>query len=215
MRYIGKSACSAYVPKLLGIYERELWEVIEQACSTAYDIIIDIGAAEGYYAVGLALRNPSIPIIAFEADPLARELLAEMCELNQKTSQVAVEKACDSANLAPILSRFQKTFVICDVEGFEKDLLNLDTTPGLRNATLLVELHEFASPSITQCLKGRFERSHSVKQIWQTERERSDYPFATLYDTVIPKRLLIQHTVSEERPERMSWLYLEPRHKIA
>src|SRR6266446_5569422 len=56
MRYIDNAFGSAYVPKLLGIYERELNDCIERACALSFPLIIDIGAAEGYYAIGMALR---------------------------------------------------------------------------------------------------------------------------------------------------------------
>src|SRR5579859_5362525 len=51
MRYVDASIGSAYLPKLLGIYERELHPVIEEACASRPGLIVDLGAAEGYYAV--------------------------------------------------------------------------------------------------------------------------------------------------------------------
>src|ERR1700722_2566319 len=65
MRYGSVSVGSAYIPKLLGIYERELSSFIEAACLKRPDLIVDVGAAEGYYAVGLAVRNPTAKVIAF------------------------------------------------------------------------------------------------------------------------------------------------------
>ncbi|MDB4621386.1 hypothetical protein OAG82_00885 [Rubripirellula sp.] len=50
---------------LLGTYELEIHPWIENACNGSYDLIIDIGAAEGFYAVGMAMRNPEIPVIAY------------------------------------------------------------------------------------------------------------------------------------------------------
>ena len=78
MRCIGNAAGNAHIhiPKLLGVYERELNPYIEQACALNFPLIVDVGAAEGYYAVGMALRNPSARVIAFEMDARAREALA-------------------------------------------------------------------------------------------------------------------------------------------
>lgn len=45
---------SALIPKLLGCYEAELQGVLAQILATPYQDILDIGSAEGYYAVGLA-----------------------------------------------------------------------------------------------------------------------------------------------------------------
>ena len=57
------------VPKLLGIYERELHGAVEAAVLGQPEVIVNVGAADGYYAVGLARRCPSATVHAFEADP--------------------------------------------------------------------------------------------------------------------------------------------------
>src|SRR5437660_11467263 len=66
MRYIDRAIGSAYLPKLLGTYECELAAIIEEVCARGPRLIIDLGAAEGYYAVGLALRNPQARVVGFE-----------------------------------------------------------------------------------------------------------------------------------------------------
>lgn len=82
LRYINRAVGSAFIPKLLGIYERELNGCIEQACAAQFPLIVDVGAAEGYYAIGLARRNPQARVIAFEMEEHGREALREMAELN-------------------------------------------------------------------------------------------------------------------------------------
>lgn len=37
--------------------------------------------------------------------------------------------------------------------------------PGLRGASLLVELHEFAAPGVTELLLGRFRPTHDIMLI--------------------------------------------------
>src|SRR5436190_882004 len=49
-----ESSGSGLVTKLLGSYENELHPFIQQLGANKYTEIIDIGCAEGYYAVGLA-----------------------------------------------------------------------------------------------------------------------------------------------------------------
>ena len=68
VRYIDTAQGSAYIPKLLGIYERELTPQIEDLISLQPVLIVDLGAAEGYYAVGLAMRLKSAQVIAFEME---------------------------------------------------------------------------------------------------------------------------------------------------
>src|SRR5665213_3133834 len=54
MNYIPRAYYSEILPKLVGTYERELIPAIEMICRADCDWIVDIGAAEGFYAVGMA-----------------------------------------------------------------------------------------------------------------------------------------------------------------
>ncbi len=103
MRYIDHSIGSAYLPKLLGTYERELGMVIEEICSCRPGLIVDVGAAEGYYAVGLALRNPRARVVAFESQPVGRTALCKMAALNGVAAQVEIHGRCDSFQLETVL----------------------------------------------------------------------------------------------------------------
>src|SRR6516164_6432959 len=53
LRYLDEPIWGPIEPKWLGTYEQELLPVIQQIIQTPYSTIIDIGSAEGYYAVGL------------------------------------------------------------------------------------------------------------------------------------------------------------------
>ena len=68
----------------LGIYERELYPTVEEAIAAKYPLIVDIGAAEGYYAVGMAMRSPQSQVIAYEMDPRGQALLRDMIAINQQ-----------------------------------------------------------------------------------------------------------------------------------
>src|SRR5262245_1247587 len=94
MKYIRSSAGSCYIPKLLGIYERELYPLVEDAIKTQHDLIIDIGAAEGYYAVGLAMRCPSARVIGYELEPKSQEKLKEMVTIN-KQDRLEIRGGCE------------------------------------------------------------------------------------------------------------------------
>lgn len=50
------------VPNLVGSYESELHLQIEQLILERPQVVIDVGCAEGYYAVGLAQRLPDATI---------------------------------------------------------------------------------------------------------------------------------------------------------
>lgn len=209
LRYPASSFFSAYLPKLLGIYERELAQSIEAACAEHPGLIIDIGAAEGYYACGLAMRNPSARVIAFEMQEAGRAALAETIRLNQLESRVEVREKCEPADLAAVLTGAQRPLVICDVEGYEAVLLDPATVPALAHANVLVELHEFEAAGVGAELENRFRTTHHVERVWQEHRSPTELPFSDWYTRLLPDSYL-EWAVSEWRPERMSWLWMQP-----
>ena len=153
VRYVDDSVGSAYIPKLLGIYESELTAQVEIICRQKPGLIVDIGAAEGYYAVGLAVRNPQAKIIAFEMNPKGQAALREMSSLNKVSSRVEVRGKCEPADLITALGDTPEPVVVCDVEGYEDKLLDPQVVPALARTTLLVELHDWIIPGITEELK--------------------------------------------------------------
>lgn len=211
MRYVDDSVGSAYLPKLLGVYERELAGCVDAISQQQPKLIVDVGAGEGYYAVGLALRNPLARVIAFETEPAGQRATAQMARLNSVHERVEVRGKCELADLAQALGAESRPVVVCDVEGAEAELLVPESIPALRRATILVELHEFIVPGITAELNQRFAASHRIEHLWQTPRARSDFPWRT-FGTMLLPRSYLDWAVSEWRPERMAWLWMEPQH---
>src|SRR6476660_826559 len=134
LRYSDDSVGSAYIPKLLGIYEREIAECIEDACAAQPDVIIDIGAAEGYYVCGMARRLANSHVIAFEIEERGQAALAKMAALNGLEARVDVRGKCEPEDLATVLAEADRPLVICDAEGDEAVLLGPPRVPSLRKA---------------------------------------------------------------------------------
>lgn len=210
MRYIHHSAGSAYIPKLLGMYERELNPCVEAICTRKPSLIVDIGAAEGYFAVGLALRNSEAQVIGYEMENQSREYLKEMAILNEVVSRVTIRGKCEPADLAAALADDPAPVVVCDVEGYEQQLLDPVAVPALEKAAILVELHDFIIPRITETLRGRFGHTHHIEHIWQEPRHRDEFPWKTMGTRLLPTSYL-DWAVSEWRPVRMAWLWMEPK----
>jgi ribosomal protein L11 methylase PrmA len=187
-----------------------LAECVEAISRQQPELIVDIGAGEGYYAVGLAMRNPQARVIAFEMDPAGQRATAEMARLNGVSRRVEIRGKCEVTDLAEVLASVPRPVVVCDVEGYEIELLGPEIVPALRQATILVELHEFVVPGITAELMRRFTDSHQISQQWQTTRLRSEFPWRTLGTMLLP-RAYLDWAVSEWRPERMAWLWMEPK----
>jgi hypothetical protein len=210
LRYVERAIGSAYFPKLLGIYERELYPVVEEVIGADFECIINIGAGEGYYAVGFALRTENALLRAFEMSEDGRILLARLANLNGVTNRLVIAGKCEVEDLRECLLPETKTFVLCDTEGYEVELLDLERVPELAHTYILVELHEFVYRGVTDLIKVRFGRTHKIRHIWEQERTPNDFPYRTLYTRLLPKHYL-QKMVTEGRPEKMSWLWMRPK----
>jgi hypothetical protein len=213
MRYVRRAVGSALCPKILGTYERELHPLIERLVARPWRAIVDVGAGEGYYAVGLALRCPRAAVLAFETDVRGQRLIEEMARLNGVQGRVTVRGKCERADLARGLGEGpRQTLVFCDAEGYELILLDPLRLAGLTDACILVELHDFLVAGIADELRGRFGASHTVEHIQEGTRSARDYPHTDWYIRLFPRRWR-QRAVNEGRPARMAWLYLEPRNR--
>lgn len=214
LRYLDASFASVLIPKLLGIYERELHPIIEEALELRFGRIIDIGAAEGYYAVGFAARLPQAKIWAFEADETARHLLRLLAEQNGVADRLTIRGHCGQDNLRDVLPDGSgKTLVVCDAEGAEATLLDPVAVPGLCGAHVLVELHSKTSPGVCELLLNRFRATHEIHTVKQAARHASDYPYRSFPVSLFP-RVYLENAVSEFRQpwqDWMSWYWMKPR----
>ena len=162
--------------KLLGTYESELTDVIDEIRREEYRTIIDIGAAEGYYACGLAFLNENARVIGFESQKAHHQDIARMARLNGLESRVKILETCTLELLNRELSGAGPRLIVCDVDGAEVDLLKPDQLPGLLAADLLVEVHDAIRPGASQCITERFAASHHVRFIPQRPKGLDDLP---------------------------------------
>jgi hypothetical protein len=213
MQYITESVGSVLEPKLLGIYERELHSVIEEIIASEADSVIDIGAAEGYYAVGLAFRLPKVEVIAFETEAEGRAQLKNLAALNSVSARIQICGACGIGELRQAIDVNRKTAIVCDVEGAEAFLLDPHAIPELRQASILVEVHSKKCPGIKDLLKSRFQSSHDIRVIVQEPRTADDFPYQAFPVNLFPKAYL-ENAVSEFRQpweDIMEWYWMIPK----
>jgi hypothetical protein len=215
LKYVSHSCGSAFIPKLLGIYERELHPVLNQIIATRFERIIDVGAAEGYYAVGLAARLPASFVMAFEMESEGRLLLREMALANGVAERIEIHGRCGVEELQKVLEETKgRTLLICDCEGYEDELLDPKKIPALRTAHILVELHEFVLRGLGERLRARFKPSHMIETIGSQVRDIEEFPFSDWLTKLTPKKYL-EWAVCEYRPEQMHWFWMQPKDEIS
>ena len=200
-------------PKLLGTFEQEIWPAIDRILRIAPQHIVSIGSAEGYYPIGLLRQLSTAHGSAFETLVAHRIGMQEMARINQiGLDRLAIHGTCDPEALRATLQRteFERTVAIVDVEGAERELLDLDRIPTLRHTFVLVEVHDFVDPQISTLLRERFRTTHTFTVYRSRARRIEDLP-------AVPgmgARLLMR-AAQEGRPTTMEWFWFEPHSATA
>ena len=172
-----QSSGSPLFSKLLGTYEEELDPFFENIPVNKYAEIIDIGCAEGYYAVGLSMHHPKSKIYAYDIDQDALDRCKAMALLNKVDSNITFGHKCDKETLRDFKSA-GKALIICDCEGYEAELFDTEIAKVLSGCDFVIELHDMVVPHIKAIIQKAFENTHEIKYIQSTLKCIKDYPIA-------------------------------------
>jgi hypothetical protein len=192
-------------PQLLGSYEREVYPALERLLQRTPDLVVNIGAAGGYYAVGVAKRLPHTPVIAYEMSEALQRLCALNAAANGVGDRLTIRGECDVDELRQILTG--RSLILCDCEGCEMTLLDQERVPVLRTCDVLVEVHDFVDPAISKTLIERFAPTHEIEVIDSVEKSPEEYPALR----VLASREAQIRALGEHRPGPMQWLVMTAR----
>lgn len=198
------SAGSALAPKLLGTYELELATTVDQIIRADYERIVDVGSAEGYYAVGLAMHHEDATIFAFDIDPTARQACHELATINGVSDRTHIQGICSPERLLS-LDLGNRALIWADCEGYERTLFTPEVIVALRRHDVVIELHDAIDLGISLHLTAAFEGSHRVELIDSIDDIRKTYT----YDVPVLEGAPLEDRhalLAESRGGQMQWL---------
>jgi hypothetical protein len=205
LKYPGvRSYGSTILPKLAGTYELVIQEQLQKLLDEKnYTTIIDIGCAEGYYAVGMALMQPEARVIAYDIAILAQALCAEMAELNGVRDRIEIAGECKKESLKSINPNNERILVICDCEGGEYELIKPENFIS-GETDFIIELHDDSVDKIkNRELAESFGATHDVFMI--KEKAKDPNQFASLEKLSSWEKA---QAIDESRPFFMEWMAL-------
>jgi len=191
------------VAKLVGTYEREIAWVFERAIAQRISTFIDVGCADGYYAVGMAYASPTTTTFAYDLASSARELCSETAAASAVRDRVRIRKRFTVESLGCTGSG--DALVLCDIEGGEVELLRCTAAVCLASSVVVVEVHEDARPGAGDRLRTAFAGTHTCATVPQQPRSE---PPAPLADWPRDDRV---HALSEFRGPLLHWIVFEPK----
>lgn len=181
--------------KLLGSYEHELHPHIERAIERKPQVVVNLGSAEGYYAIGLAMRLPEARVIASDIDERSLALL----HLYAGRNKVIIKALGEIKQPAQLDMGPDRTLYIIDIESGEMELVDLEKCPKLQTSDLIIETHEFMVPGCFEMLSERLEKTHEIIKVG------AEYP--KLYDFLKAQPMILQVLLAtDKRPANCGWL---------
>jgi hypothetical protein len=171
--------------------------------------VINIGCAEGYYAVGMARALPNATVFAFDSDFKARLECLEMAQKNGVDNRIIIGGFCNRFILSQL--PLMNSLVICDCEGYELELLDPKIIPELTKSFLLVELHDDFNPIISDLIIQRFRDTHEVSLFTIKRREASHYSSLGRLRPQEQHIALDENRMDEGKIPRPQWVLLVPK----
>ena len=130
-----------WFPKIFGSYEFKIQEHLETLLvEKPNPVVFDIGAAEGFYAVGLATCGATV--VAWEGEEVVRDELIKVAERNNVKDLVEVRGYCESDELVTLIKeRGAPDILIMDTEGYETKLITEELLKICQSTKFIIELH--------------------------------------------------------------------------
>jgi hypothetical protein len=200
---------SALVPKIIGSYEYQLQPWFNRIIKRDFTDIIDVGSAEGYYAVGLATRMPGTTIHCFDINEKDILFSKQMANVNN-VRNMTWNTFCDEKTLLNFPYR-GKTLIICDCEGYEIELLTPSVIEKCKQTDFLIEMHNVVNPVISGELFSRFQFTHTFTVV---NNKDVDYPLLQglqNFTETEKEFALCEHRGGLYKNIYMEWAYFTPK----
>jgi hypothetical protein len=202
-------------PRLLGLYEKDVLDRISKR-QKSWDWLINLGAGDGYYGIGLVKAGLAKRSICFEQSVEGQAALKLLAEANGIADRISIFGRAE----ADFLDRrdlpdfdLARTLIIVDIEGGEFSLLTKGILDRIRDTELIIELHGGfmpKAPGIEERFIGQLQEFFSCEVFTMAQRDLSTIPeVVSLSDS---DRWLL---CSESRPFLMRWVYCTPKQKAA
>jgi hypothetical protein len=191
----------------LGLYEKEILNIITD--HGPFDVFLDIGAADGYYAVGMLHSRMAQKVICFEKSKKGQKAIKKNWITNKSIGELVVHGEANRLSIERVVKDIsKKTLVLIDIEGFEFCLLTKDVISLFKKCELIIEIHNWVEDFQLKYKRLLFDLDlyFKITPIERISRETVNIPLLRSFTD--DNRLLV---TSERRPCLMRFLHLVPR----
>lgn len=192
-----------------GLYENELLEFLHSESLVKRDTFVDIGAADGYYAIGLLKSKRIKKALCFEITSEGRNTIEQNWNINEQPGEIEIKGDVFKDFKSSINNiNLKKSIVLIDIEGAEFSFLENEVLRTLRDTVIAIEIHNWI-PNFIELYSGFLKNANEFFDIEILDRkERNTFLFEELRSLTDDNRLLL---TSEARPCVMRFLILKPK----
>ena len=128
--------------KIFGLYESEVIEFIKDK---HYKSLINLGAADGYYPIGMLMKKKVNHAYCFEGNPLGKKYITKNAKLNRLNGDISIYGRADSQFYKQLPDGVigGNNLVLCDIEGGEFDLFTDEVISVFSQSSFIIEIHDF------------------------------------------------------------------------
>jgi len=191
--------------KILGLYEKEIQDLINQIQEkNNFPAFIDIGGADGFFAVGSVKNNLFKNCEVFEISKRGRLAIEKSAIKNNVNDQISIKGEANEKTLSSI-ENINNSVILCDIEGSEYDLFSENLIKNMHPSNVIIEIHKNPDISLNE-FEDKFKNLFSIDKI--TQGPRSLKGFGELKNFNDNNRSLL---TSEGRSYIQEWWHLSPK----
>jgi hypothetical protein len=194
---------------LLGLYEQEVLESLANV-PKKYNTFIDLGAADGYYSIGVLINKLFEHTFCFEISKKGQEIIHKNAELNGVRDKISIYGIAERTFYEKFTTELlSKSVLFVDIEGGEFEIFDKEVFSIFRNSIIFLELHDwFFEDGAEKLNRITTDASQyfNITKITTTSRNLSE--FNELKNFGDTDRWLV---CSEGRARLMTWYRLDPK----
>ena len=192
--------------KILGLYEKEIQDlIVEIQEKEKYTTFVDIGGADGFYAIGSLINNLFKECIVFEASKKGRESIFNNAKLNNVETMISIKGIATNGAMLDLSSKINESLILCDIEGGEFELFSNELLEKLYPSNIIIEIHK-RNIKDELGLEKRASKMFTINKVIQTPKSLNT--FNELKNFNDNNRSLL---LSEGRSYVQEWWHLSPK----
>jgi hypothetical protein len=191
--------------KILGVYESQVQNWISEKNLRSI-MFLDVGASDGYFALGMINSGVAESTIAYELSLKDRNIIKSLSYENNMSAKIQLKGEATPTTIINDLQNIKIKLILIDIEGGEFNLVNKELLFAAQHCFIIIEVHKSEGRYVLDEFKSLCKTFHVLEELNDFERKLPKDNFTeNLTDN---ERVLL---LIEGRGYGMTWFALSPK----